>query len=48
MSELQQETAGNALDYRMHKIIISPEPRSVLHERIEQRFDLMMESRVYR
>jgi len=25
------------------KIIISPEPRSVLHERIEQRFDLMID-----
>ena len=44
MSELQQQTAGNALDYRIHKIIISPEPRSVLHERIEQRFDLMVKA----
>jgi len=44
MSELQEKTAGNALDYRIHKIIISPQPRSVLHERIEQRFDLMMEN----
>jgi tRNA dimethylallyltransferase len=44
MTELQQESLGDALDYRLHKIIISPEPRSVLHERIEQRFDLMMES----
>ena len=43
MSELQAETSGNALDYRLHKIIISPEPRSILHERIEQRFDLMMQ-----
>ncbi len=42
MSELQQQTAGEALEYRLHKIIISPEPRSILHERIEQRFDLMM------
>jgi len=44
MTELQQESLGDALDYRLHKIIISPEPRSVLHERIEQRFDLMMEN----
>jgi tRNA dimethylallyltransferase len=44
MSELQAKTAGNKLDYRLHKIIISPEPRSVLHERIEQRFDLMMQA----
>ena len=42
MSELQQQTAGEALEYRLHKIIISPEPRSILHGRIEQRFDLMM------
>lgn len=44
MTELQQESLGEALDYRLHKIIISPEPRSILHERIEQRFDLMMKS----
>jgi tRNA dimethylallyltransferase len=41
MSELQEQ-AGSSLDYRIHKIIINPEPRSVLHERIEQRFDLMI------
>ncbi len=44
MSELQQQTAGEPLQYRIHKIIISPEPRSVLHERIEQRFDLMVKA----
>ena len=44
MSELQAKTAGNKLEYRLHKIIISPEPRSVLHERIEKRFDLMMQA----
>ena len=44
MSELQEQTAGRALDYRVHKIIISPEPRSVLHQRIEQRFDMMIEA----
>ena len=44
MSELQEQTAGAALDYRLHKIIISPEPRSVLHRRIQQRFDLMLEA----
>ena len=43
MSELQAESSGPALNYRIHKIIVSPEPRSVLHERIERRFDLMME-----
>jgi tRNA dimethylallyltransferase len=44
MSDLQAKTAGEKLDYRIHKIIISPEPRSVLHERIERRFDLMMQA----
>lgn len=44
MSELQQQTAGEPLQYRIHKIIISPEPRSILHERIEQRFDLMVKA----
>ena len=44
MSELQAQTAGRKLDYRLKKIIISPEPRSVLHKRIEQRFDLMIEA----
>lgn len=42
MSDLYQRTTAYALDYRLHKIVISPEPRSVLHERIEQRFDLMI------
>jgi tRNA dimethylallyltransferase len=44
MSELQDESAGDSLDYQLHKMIISPEPRSVLHERIKQRFDLMIEA----
>jgi len=43
MSELQAESSGSALNYRIHKIIVSPEQRSVLHERIEQRFDLMLQ-----
>jgi len=42
ISELQAQSAKNALPYRIHKIIISPADRSVLHQRIEQRFDLMM------
>lgn len=44
MSELQEKSEGDALDYRIHKIIISLQPRSILHERIERRFDLMMEN----
>ena len=44
MSQLQDETSGETLDYHLHKMIINPEPRSVLHGRIEQRFDLMIEA----
>lgn len=44
LSELHEKTEGYELGYRIHKIIISPEPRSVLHERIERRFDLMIEA----
>jgi tRNA dimethylallyltransferase len=44
MSEMQEQMKGEGLEYQLHKIIISPEPRSVLHERIEQRFDLMVEA----
>jgi len=44
MSELYEKTAAYTLGYQLHKIVISPEPRSVLHKRIEQRFDLMIEA----
>ncbi len=44
MSELHAQTSAYKLDYRLLKIIISPEPRSVLHERIERRFDLMIDA----
>jgi len=44
MSDLYEATADHTLGYRLHKIIVSPEPRSVLHRRIEQRFDLMIEA----
>ena len=43
ISELQGRAAEGTLEYRIHKIIISPEPRSILHRRIEQRFDQMIE-----
>ena len=43
MTALLAATGGEGSGYRVQKIIISPEPRSVLHRRIEQRFDLMME-----
>ncbi len=42
MSDLQDKPVAEALGYKIHKIIVSPEPRSVLHERIERRFDLMI------
>jgi tRNA dimethylallyltransferase len=42
LSELQDKDAGEPLQYRLHKIIVSPQPRSVLHRRIEQRFDRMI------
>lgn len=44
MTQLQTLSKGDALKYRLQKIIISPEPRSVLHHRIEKRFDLMIEA----
>lgn len=44
MSELQAANSGDGLGYRLQKIIISPEPRRVLHERIEMRFDQMIEA----
>lgn len=43
LSEMHKKTAGQPLEYRLLKIVISPEPRSVLHQRIEQRFDQMLE-----
>jgi len=44
LSELQAESEGEKLPYRLHKIIISPEPRSCLHQRIEMRFEQMLEA----
>ncbi len=41
MSELHQQDQGNQLDYQQLKIIIAPD-RALLHERIEQRFHLML------
>jgi len=44
LSELQAQSKGKALAYRIHKIIVSPADRGVLHQRIEQRFNRMMEN----
>ena len=41
MSQLHQQDQGNQLDYQRLKIIIAPD-RALLHQRIEQRFHLMM------
>lgn len=42
MTGLQQLSRGEGTGYRILKIIISPEDRSVLHQRIERRFDQMI------
>ena len=42
MTELQEMNKGNKLDYDVLKIIIAPE-RAVLHKRIEQRFNHMLQ-----
>ena len=44
LSELQTQSTRKALEYRIHKIIVAPAERSVLHRRIEQRFELMIEN----
>jgi tRNA dimethylallyltransferase len=43
MTELQAEAAGNRLPYRLSKLIIAPQDRATLHERIEKRFSIMLE-----
>jgi tRNA dimethylallyltransferase len=43
ISALQAEQGSPALDYDVLRLVACPQPRSVLHERIEQRFDTMMQ-----
>jgi tRNA dimethylallyltransferase len=43
MSELLREDRGEALPYRLLKIALAPSDRAVLHQRIAQRFDTMLE-----
>lgn len=43
LSELQTHTQKSALDYAILKIILAPEDRKSLHQRITERFDLMLE-----
>ena len=42
MSVLQKAARYDACPYQLHKIALLPEDRSWLHQRIEQRFDLML------
>jgi len=43
MTELHAEAAKDKLQYRVAKIIVAPQDRSILHQRIENRFNLMIE-----
>lgn len=42
MTALHQQSAGDTLPYRLHKIALVPSDRSVLHQRIATRFDTML------
>ncbi len=44
LSELQAEDAGEALPYRLLKLVRAPQDRGLLHQRIEARFLEMLES----
>jgi len=43
MTELHAEAAKDKLQYRIAKIIVAPQDRSILHQRIEKRFKIMIE-----
>ena len=43
MSELQREQERSKLPYRVLRVVACPQPRAVLHARIERRFDAMLE-----
>jgi tRNA dimethylallyltransferase len=43
MSELWREAQAQALPYRLVKLAVAPDERSVLHERIAKRFRLMLQ-----
>lgn len=44
MSNLQARSEGQSLSCQIHKIVVAPKDRAVLHARIAQRFDLMMQA----
>ncbi|MDX1379818.1 MAG: tRNA (adenosine(37)-N6)-dimethylallyltransferase MiaA [Xanthomonadales bacterium] len=43
LSELQREQGRQSLPYRVLRVIACPQPRAVLHQRIEARFAAMLE-----
>jgi tRNA dimethylallyltransferase len=43
MSDLYRQQQSQAIPYRVHKLIVSPTERAILHERIARRFELMLE-----
>ncbi len=43
MTELHAQAASDKLPYRLAKLIIAPNDRAILHQRIEKRFKLMLE-----
>ncbi len=43
ISELQEQQADRRLGYRVMRLVACPQPRSLLHGRIEQRFGQMLE-----
>jgi len=43
MTDLQKDNTAQPLPYQFLNFAIAPQERSVLHQRIEQRFDLMLE-----
>ncbi len=44
LSRLQQEQPGNSLPHRLLKLVRAPAERAVLHERIAQRFQAMLDA----
>ncbi len=43
MTEIQNEDSGTSLPYQLIKLVIAPDDRAVLHERIAQRFRHMLD-----
>ncbi|MEN8179725.1 MAG: tRNA (adenosine(37)-N6)-dimethylallyltransferase MiaA [Pseudomonadota bacterium] len=43
MTEMQEANRGQALPYRLLKLVLAPKNREILHKRIEQRFHKMLE-----